>query len=156
MADDKWMFLHTVVKSMLLNTFIAASRLSRGKYIVKDVSELDNIKMKRLYSGLINGYENWLKKYNIKLMRDLYHNMINILITLIDGDKAYEDLFDNIIQSLNASSKVDVKSLLYQKHLYEDELKRGDEITKVNKELLQLHIELLSKKIDEKIMGCKK
>ena len=94
---EQWSFIHSLVKSMVLNTITCVRRLRIGRHnvFIKRGNELNKPEIRQLYYMVMSAIDEWVEVHcNGKLPGNLNHVRpgIMIIFTLVDKDWAYQRL----------------------------------------------------------------
>ena len=156
MVSDKWRFVHTIVKGMIYNTLTCMNRLFRSdQVLVNSIDDMNTLKMKKLYAGVMRGWTKWSNKHHLdKSNEKMYLGMLKIAITLIKYDHVYEELFDDLISSINFANKIDVSKELKSLRILTESQDRAVAERRLDEaSRLQPDIDKLNKQIRDMLIG---
>ena len=122
-AKLKWIFIHTIIKNMILNavtTLSYSGRMFTESPIIKEPKDIKSEGLREIYIVVIETFDEWETESVIRRQMDkgkttLGYRLkaevlqaINIVFTVVSNDWIYEDLvrrlYNNIGRSYNKES----------------------------------------------------
>jgi len=111
---NRWNFIHTYLKNMILNFITTASYASRmlPMGLIKSVDDIKNPNLKKIYESVQKSYNDWIVLKHHKhrdRVKDSINNVLNVCFTIADNDWVYKQLFEMICEDIQRVKLDEVK-----------------------------------------------
>lgn len=132
MANDKWHFIHGLVKSMVMNSLSYASLLFRDEKspLVRKIEDIKSHDLQLRYAAMVRAFD--INKKNMPNVR--LFGAINILFSVCDEDHIYETFIVKYDEELDKLKQKDISGLRHDIKVAKEQYEREKEDTNIKNE----------------------